>query len=244
MRRYNNTVQTATGQAISGAVVIVTQASQPPGTGLGATLFSDDGLTQIPNTVIADVLGRFAFFAPDGKYDLTITGGTPAVTVPYVLAAESIQDLLEFNTLDAQPIAVQTLNLTGLASGPTPPTGTVNLYSKLVDGRLYYKDSTGVEVGPLVTSGGGTGETIIGYSASHTLVANEAAVVALANLTFTVDASLNGQAWDIFSDTGTTTITAINGTLHGNGSTGSFVLPNNRGVRLVVRSGNAYALGL
>src|SRR5262249_7389427 len=52
-------------------------------------------------------------------------------------------------------LASGTLNL---ANQGTPPgaagTGTVNLYTKTADKRLYYKDETGTEIGPL---GPGTG---------------------------------------------------------------------------------------
>jgi hypothetical protein len=41
---------------------------------------------------------------------------------------------------------------------PTPAAGKVNLYSK-TDRKLYYKDETGAETGPLGTGGGGGGVT-------------------------------------------------------------------------------------
>lgn len=155
MQRYNNTVVNPTGLAIAGASILVTVAATPPGTGAPASVFGDDGITPVSNTVVADNLGRFAFFVPDGKYDLTISGGTPTITVPYTLAAVEIVDLLEFNTLDQQPVTVQTLNLTQVASGATPGVGTINLYSKTADRLLYYKDALGVETGPLLPISGG-----------------------------------------------------------------------------------------
>lgn len=154
MQRYNNTVVSPTGQAIAGASIIITVAANPPGTGTAALVFGDDGVTPVSNTVIADNLGRFGFFVPDGKYDLTVSGGTPPITIPYVLVAVEITDLLEFNTLDSQPITVQTLNLTQVTGGAIPPAGTINLYSKTLDSRLYYKDPLGTEIGPLVAGGG------------------------------------------------------------------------------------------
>jgi hypothetical protein len=44
------------------------------------------------------------------------------------------------------------------ASAPvTPGSGTVTIYTKTSDKRLYYKDDTGTEVGPLDTISGGSG---------------------------------------------------------------------------------------
>ena len=157
MRNYNNVVQNATGQAVAGAVVVVTVAAQPPGTGAAASVYSDDGLTPISNTVIADNLGRFSFYVPSGKYDLAISGGTPAITVPFILTNEEIADHLEFKPQDTQPLSAELLNLTEVAAGTTPMSGSINLYAKNADSRLYYQDATGTEIGPLVTSGGGSG---------------------------------------------------------------------------------------
>lgn len=154
MQRYNNTVVSPTGQAIAGANITVTVAANPPGSGAAAPVFGDDGITPVSNIVVADGLGRFGFFVPDGKYDLMVSGGSPAVTIPYVLSAVEILDLLEFNTLDQQPIAAQVLNLTEVNSAATPFAGAINLYSKFSDKRLYYKDEFGVEIGPLLGSGG------------------------------------------------------------------------------------------
>lgn len=155
MRRYNNVVQTSTGQAVAGASVIVTVASTPAGTGGPATVYNDDGLTQISNSLFTDNLGRFAFYVPSGKYDLAISGGTPLVSTPFILANEEIADHLEFKPLDSIPLAGEVLNLTQVPSGAAPPAGSINLYSKVTDRLLYYKDAFGAETGPLLPLSGG-----------------------------------------------------------------------------------------
>src|SRR5271166_3672730 len=83
------------------------------------------------------------------------------------------------------------------------------------------------------------------YAVSHTLNNLESAVVATATLTFTVDCTIKGQAWDVYSQTGTTTLAGSSGcTLYGNGATGPFTITNSTGVHVTVDNvGNAYAEG-
>jgi hypothetical protein len=156
MQRYNNNVQGPNGQAIVGAAVVVTAAANPAGTGAPAIVYSDDGLTQISNTLLTDALGRFGFYVPSGKYDLSFSGGSPLISQPYVLANVEITDHLEFKVLDTTPLAAEILNFTELPSGPTPPIGTINLYSKTADKLMYYKNDAGIEVGPLGSGSGGS----------------------------------------------------------------------------------------
>lgn len=85
----------------------------------------------------------------------------------------------------------------------------------------------------------------INYIANHTLAANEGIVNAQATLTFTVDTTLgDGQGWDVYSETGTTTLTVSAGVLHGNAATGNITIPNNSGMHVFLKGGNAYAYGL
>src|SRR4029077_6534376 len=59
------------------------------------------------------------------------------------------------NTSVIGNLASGTLNL---ANQSTPPgaagSGTVNLYTKTADKRLYYKDDTGAEIGPIASGSG------------------------------------------------------------------------------------------
>lgn len=101
MRRYNNSVITATGTAVAGALVVVKAAATPPGTGVLATIYSDDGITPTTNPLIADAFGRFGFNAPNGRYDLVVSGPN---LVTFVMAGEEITDFLEFQAgKDQQP---------------------------------------------------------------------------------------------------------------------------------------------
>lgn len=76
---------------------------------------------------------------------------------------------------------------------------------------------------------------LVHYSGSHTLLASEFSVVADANLTFTVDCTIPGAVWTVYSKAGTTTIAPSAAcTLSGNGATGSFTLSNNHGTVITV----------
>ncbi len=70
MQKHSSVVQNKTGRAIPGALVLVTKSSN----GGAATIFSDNGSTVIPgSTITTDELGRFAFYAADGRYDCVAT---------------------------------------------------------------------------------------------------------------------------------------------------------------------------
>lgn len=146
MRRFEDVVLNQNGQPVPNANVSVFL----PGTSTTATLYSNDGLTVIPNPVLTNALGVFSFFVASGKYDFQVSGGNIAT---YTQTNVQIDDVFEFKVTDTQPWQTQTLEFNNQSSGLTPPTGNVNLYSKVSDKNLYYKDDTGREVGPL--SGGG-----------------------------------------------------------------------------------------
>jgi hypothetical protein len=81
-------------------------------------------------------------------------------------------------------------------------------------------------------------------SANHTLNASEGGVTVTATATITIPHALAGQRWDVHSQAGTTTLAIDSGTLYGNNSTGSFVIPNGSGVVVDVdNAGNAHAAG-
>lgn len=61
--------------------------------------------------------------------------------------------------------------LTNGVAPATPGAGTVSIYTKSSDKRLYYKDDAGTEVGPLSTGGGGGGDVTGPASATDNAVA-------------------------------------------------------------------------
>lgn len=135
-----------------------------------ALIYSDPGLTQaLPNPTTTDGLGNYFFYAAPGKYEIEISG--PGITTKQIPDVVIPQDpanpnfsgnvsafslnlsgslTVNGNTTVAGNLASGTLNL---ANQSTPPgsagAGTVNLYTKSADKRLYYKDETGTEIGPL-----------------------------------------------------------------------------------------------
>ena len=68
MQKYTDTVQNRLGMAVEGAKVLVTDIN-----GSVATIFSNNGTTQQSNPMTTDANGCFAFYAADGRYNLTIT---------------------------------------------------------------------------------------------------------------------------------------------------------------------------
>jgi hypothetical protein len=144
-------------------------ASGQPCTPL-ALIYSDAALTQaLANPTTTDGLGNYFFYAAPGKYEIEISG--PAITtkqIPNVIlpndpasptfsGAVSAFSLtlsgnltVNGNTTVVGNLASGTLNLSNQSTPPgSAGSGTVNLYTKTADKRLYYKDDTGTEVGPL-----------------------------------------------------------------------------------------------
>ena len=145
-----------------------------------AQIYSDAALTQaLANPTTTDGLGNYSFFAAPGKYELEISGpGIITKQLPNVILP-SDPSAPTFNSLSTSGgISAFTLNLSGnltvngstsvvgnLSSGSltmsnqgtapgTPAAGSVNLYTKSADMRLYYKDETGAEIGPIANSSG------------------------------------------------------------------------------------------
>ena len=169
--RKDDIVFNTRGIPLAGATVRVCAmpASGQPCTPL-ALIYSDAALTQaLANPTTTDGLGNYFFYAAPGKYEVEISG--PAITtkqIPNVVlpndpaspaftgAVSAFSLTLSGNltvngsTTVVGNLASGTLNL---ANQSTPPgsasSGTVNLYTKTADKRLYYKDDTGAEVGPL-----------------------------------------------------------------------------------------------
>jgi len=179
--RKDDIVFNSRGVPLAGAGVRVCAmpASGQPCTPL-ALIYSDPGLTQaMANPTATDGMGNYFFYAAPGQYELEISGpGITTKQIPNVILP-SDPSAPTFNSLSTTGgISAFTLNLSGnltvngsttvvgnLASGTlnltnqgTAPgaasAGTVNLYTKSADKRLYYKDETGTEVGPISNASG------------------------------------------------------------------------------------------
>ena len=169
--RKDDIVFNSRGVPLAGATIRVCAmpATGQPCTPL-ALIYSDAALTQaIANPTASDGLGNYFFFAAPGRYEIEISGpGITTKQIPNIIlpsdpssptfsGAVSAFSLtlsgnltVNGNTTVLGNLASGTLNLTNQGTPPgTASAGTVNLYTKTADKRVYYKDETGTEVGPL-----------------------------------------------------------------------------------------------
>jgi len=179
--RKDDIVFNSRGTPLAGATIRVCAmpASGKPCLPL-AQIYSDAAMTQaLANPTQSDGMGNYFFYASPGQYELEISGpGITTKQIPNVILPSDPSSPTFNNVSTTGGISAFTLNLSGnltvngsttvvgnLASGSLslnnqsmPPgaasTGTVNLYTKSADKRLYYKDDTGTEVGPLATASG------------------------------------------------------------------------------------------
>src|ERR1700738_2851718 len=186
--RKDDIVFNTRGSPRAGATIRICAmpASGQPCTPL-ALIYSDAALTQaLANPTTTDGLGNYFFYAAPGKYEIEVSG--PGISTkqlanvilpndpssPTFSSVNSSGAISAFslnlsgnltvtgNTTVIGSLASGTLNLTNQASPPgAASTGTVNLYTKTTDKRLYYKDDTGTEIGPISTSGGSGAQTNI-----------------------------------------------------------------------------------
>jgi hypothetical protein len=178
--RKDDIVFNTRGIPLAGATIRVCAmpASGQPCTPL-AQIYSDAALTQaLANPTTTDGLGNYSFYAAPGKYEIEVSGpGITTKQLPNVILPNDPSSPT-FSSVNTSAINAFSLNLSGnltvsgnttvvgnLASGTlnlsnqsTPPgapgSGTVNLYTKTTDKRLYYKDDTGTEIGPLASGSG------------------------------------------------------------------------------------------
>ena len=179
--RKDDIVFNSRGTPLAGATIRVCAmpASGQPCSPL-AQIFSDSALTQaLANPTTTDGLGNYFFYAAPGKYEIEVSG--PGITtrqLANVILPNDPSSPTFSNINSSGAISAFSLNLSGnltvngsttvignLASGTlnlsnqsTPPgaagAGTVNLYTKTTDKRLYYKDDTGAEIGPIASGSG------------------------------------------------------------------------------------------
>lgn len=198
--RKDDVVFNSRGTPLAGAAVrvCVMPASGQPCSPL-ALIYSDVALTQaLPNPTTTDGLGNYNFYAAPGKYMIEISG--PGITtrqIPNVILPSDPTAPAFSSVSSTGGISAFSLNLTGnltvngnasvlgsLASGTlnltnqlTPPgaagTGTVNVYTKN-DKRLYYKDDTGAEIGPVANTTGAQTNVTNTFTAQQNFDANTA----------------------------------------------------------------------
>ena len=103
MQRYSNVVQEANGRAVENATITVyTSGVASPLPNLFQAAGSKTAPATLGNPFTTDVFGNYSFAAPDGTYDIVISGGgIPTKTLPNI------------NFFD------------GGISGPSPALGTV-----------------------------------------------------------------------------------------------------------------------
>jgi hypothetical protein len=169
--RKDDIVFNSRGTPLAGATVRVCTmpATGQPCTPL-ALIYSDSALTQaLANPTTSDGLGNYFFYAAPGKYMIEISGPgittkqIPNVILPNDPASPSFTGgisafsltlggnlTVNGNATVVGNFAGGTLTVTNQSTAPgTAAAGTVNVYAKSADKRLYYKDDTGVEVGPV-----------------------------------------------------------------------------------------------
>lgn len=119
MELYTNNIQDRYGNAIVGAQVLVQKD------GGSAVIYSDDGITQASNPLTTDADGEFRFYAPSGKYDLTVT--SPRLPEPIYFPSIALFDPDDINAELRDQLASTEANygasMVGVATGG-PFTGT------------------------------------------------------------------------------------------------------------------------
>jgi hypothetical protein len=197
--RKDDIVFNSRGVPLAGATVTVCTmpTSGSPCTTL-ANIYSDPLLTQaLANPTTTDGMGNYTFYAAPGKYEIDISGPgittkqLPNVILPSDPSSPTFSSISSTGGITAFTLSLTgnltvngsttvvgnmasgTLNLTNQSTPPgTPSAGTVNLYTKTLDKRLYYKDETGVEVGPIASGSGAQTNTPNTFTAPQNIDAD------------------------------------------------------------------------
>jgi hypothetical protein len=197
--RKDDIVFNTRGVPLAGATVRVCAmpASGQPCTPL-ALIYSDAGLTQaLANPTTTDGLGNYSFYAAPGKYEIEISGPAittkqlPNVILPSDPSSPTFSSISSTGAINAFTLSLSgnltvngstsvvgnlassTLSLTNQSTAPgTPGAGSVNFYTKTADKRLYYKDDTGVEVGPIASGTGAQTNTPNTFTAPQNIDAD------------------------------------------------------------------------
>jgi len=188
--RKDDIVLNARGTPQGGAsVAVCTQPAVTTSTPCSplANLFSNPQLTQaLVNPLATDGLGNYTFYASPGKYTIQIYGraittkvipdvvlpndpSSPSFTTITTTSGISAFSLTLTGNLTVNGSASITLGLSAasvtLSNQGSPPgapaAGNVIVYTKTSDKKLYFKDETGQETGPLGAAGAGLGSNNI-----------------------------------------------------------------------------------
>lgn len=124
MQRYANNITTQTGNAVAGAVVRVLNY---PALTLATIFSTNDGAAQV-NPIVADKFGFFAFYAPDGRYSLQITGNGIAT---YQLDDVLLEDSLAFDATNVK-------NSGAKGDGSTDDTAAILAAGAAGSGDIYF----------------------------------------------------------------------------------------------------------
>jgi hypothetical protein len=173
--RKDDTVFNSRAVPLAGATIRICampasgQPCTPP-----AQIDSDPLLTQaLANPTATDGMGNYSFYAAPGLYEVELSGPgittkrLPNVILPSDPSSPTLSSLSSTGNINALSLSLTgnltvngnstvvgnfasgTLNLTNQTPPGTASAGTVN--RKTADKRLYYKDDTGVEIGPIAS---------------------------------------------------------------------------------------------
>lgn len=110
MMQWIDLIQDQLGNELTGAQVYVTDAT----TGLAATIYSDNGTTAIPGSIVTtDITGQYTFYVKDGHYTLQISYlGTLFKTLTPVSIFDGVNDRLALTAAEsAAGLLASNLNL-------------------------------------------------------------------------------------------------------------------------------------
>lgn len=122
MQKYQDVVLKPDGSVIQGASVLV---QSYPGA-VTSTIYSDDGVTTQANPMTTDSLGRFAFYAADGDYQLVVSGNN--------IATQTITDV-SLGSLGQETSGTFTFTD---ATGGTPVPGSSGAGNWVKQGSMVY----------------------------------------------------------------------------------------------------------
>ncbi|MDB5886182.1 MAG: hypothetical protein JWR74_2353, partial [Polaromonas sp.] len=114
MQKYQNSATTLRGDAIKGAQITVTTLA-----GDLATLYSDNGVTPQANPIITGRDGEYAFYAADGRYNLTVAApgyATDVVTDINLFDTEGLAEGVLVNVAEVLAAKVEVLANAAIAS--------------------------------------------------------------------------------------------------------------------------------
>ena len=154
MQRYQDSILNSNGQPVSGASVLV----RPTGGTSTSVLYGDlQGTGTVANPRTTDTNGRFGFYAPNGRYDLVISGSYFQTTTSSDVMLEDVPltNLQELTTASTARAALG-LGPNSTSSGSFQGTSTVLTdisTAAYVIGDVLVFDGTHVSRLPTTSSG-------------------------------------------------------------------------------------------